>query len=542
MSPKRQALADVAESNILKKVEGLVSHCVAFHDCGRALNHSFMPTRVIEISQIDPRHVKLVDTKGLHASYICLSHCWGSELPLQTTKRNLVDHLQSLNWDEIPIVYQEVIQVAAHLGIYHVWIDSLCIVQDDNDDWVQESQRMCNVYENAFLTICATSSPDCRTGMWDICNDPRMRCEGVTGAGNPYKYFVREIFVEHPNARSQHAAERWPLLKRAWAYQERLLSRRLLHFGRGELTWVCQEESICECDAEFFKRPDLMDSLNFTTAIESSDRTQLACLWRKVVEHYSLLSLTKETDILPALSGVAQKLLQRQPNMRFVAGLWESTFFEDLLWYTACYSRDNWTQEQSPSLRCIPSWSWAALNIPVRFFPVSYTNARRRFLKINQIVCEPATSDPTGQVKGGGFLEVTGRVIPAVIFANAGGYYHTLRIEYATTVIDFRAFYWSDKSVLMLDRPFTCHIEHAASISGDGGVFCLPVAGARYEFQDVDANHQREVDCALVLVPVVTGAKKMYRRIGVVTISTDNWTESENCFTNGGEEDTIIIM
>lgn len=132
-----------------------------------------MPTRLIEIGRLNSKQVRLTQTKGLRARYICLSHSWGFKQLLQTTKENLKDHLDSLAWDIVSICYQEAILLAARLGMLYLWIDSLCIIQDNIDDWVAESQQMCRVYENAFLTIYATSSPDCETGMWNLSSSPR---------------------------------------------------------------------------------------------------------------------------------------------------------------------------------------------------------------------------------------------------------------------------------------------------------------------------------------------------------------------------------
>jgi hypothetical protein len=132
-------------------------------------------------------------------------------------------------------------------------------------------------------------------------------------------------------------AERFPLLTRRWAFQERLLSRRLLHFSEGELMWECLELSDCECfqgepgDRSPFmpfhspKHRHRQDLLRETS--ESIER-----YWNVIVSTYSSLHLTLPKDKLPALSGVAKQTLRFRPGDEYLAGLWRTTIISDLRW------------------------------------------------------------------------------------------------------------------------------------------------------------------------------------------------------------------
>ncbi|KAE8444463.1 hypothetical protein EG329_000554 [Mollisiaceae sp. DMI_Dod_QoI] len=538
------SLANTSRSDVLEKATKLVSYCLTKHSCGNLADESFMPTRLIQIVRLNPNQVRLTLTKGLRARYMCLSHCWGSKQPLRTTKENLKDHLDHLAWDIIPICYQEAIRLAAHLGIHYLWIDSLCIIQDDDDDWVAESQQMCHVYENSFFTVCATSSPDCETGMWNLSDNRRGIFHGITAAGNRYSYIAIEelSYAEsHPSylSSTENLTTVWPLLQRAWVFQERMLSPRVLHFSRGELIWECQEETFCECGGMWTYGKDK----KFHDIIRSSGSSQLATAWREIVQFYSRLSSTKETDKLPALSGLAQRFARQQPNAKYLAGLWDESLVEDLMWLNpnakfyggrGHYARVN--QPSSPQRA--PSWSWATTNNPIVFstgshFTLSNTGEQsawivENYVKIIKAECELATSDPTGQVKGGGMLEIAGRLFSGIIRISES-FNLTLRIEESGSSFDFTMSSNMYRLSLHLDEPHRYYSGGEPVIPGDGRVICLPLVRLRRDFtrETDDAPWGEEEEFALVLVPINRGGKK-YKRVGAAVLTTKR-EDLQNC-------------
>lgn len=112
-----------------------------------------LPTRLIDISQPVPRLVYPRDDSNI--AYSALSHCWGDHLPLTTTTVNISMHELAIPQNELPKTYREAFDISRDLGVYHIWIDSLCIIQDDAADWEREAARMSSVYENAHFTIAA---------------------------------------------------------------------------------------------------------------------------------------------------------------------------------------------------------------------------------------------------------------------------------------------------------------------------------------------------------------------------------------------------
>lgn len=117
-----------------------------------------LPDRVLELSRSHNGYgeilVRLVEAKGkdkaIYAPYVCLSHRWGPSTKQHCTiKSNLQRHKDIIPWEWLPRTFQEAAAVTLHLGIRYIWIDSLCIIQDDIDDWREQSTKMCSIYAGA---------------------------------------------------------------------------------------------------------------------------------------------------------------------------------------------------------------------------------------------------------------------------------------------------------------------------------------------------------------------------------------------------------
>lgn len=81
----------------------------------------------------------------------------------------------------MPKTFIDAIIVTRYLGLRYIWIDSLCICQDDDQDWARESARMCDVYSNAHLVIAANRSPDCTGGCFHTRNPRPQAMISVPG-------------------------------------------------------------------------------------------------------------------------------------------------------------------------------------------------------------------------------------------------------------------------------------------------------------------------------------------------------------------------
>lgn len=379
-------------------IKGWISSCIVTHYTPECFcdspDNPPLPTRVVDVG-LDDDSVKLIEPKGaVRAKYICLSHCWGLAQIITTTKSTLADRKRGIPWRSLSNTFRDAISLTRALGIKYIWIDSLCIIQDDARDWDVESSNMAAIYTNGHLTIAATMSANGAGGLFR--DTPDFEVSGTAppsdtnGKGEPYRLFFRERIDHHIDMGIANSdisigsptAIHYPLLTRAWVYQERMLSTRILHFGRYELFFECRSSIVCECDdIEFHgSSPETPIALfkiehaealgDYTSSWVDADQFrdavhyQGASLWRTMVSCYSALLLTKSKDRLPAISGIAKDLAVRRQS-RYLAGLWEESINDDLLWTVHWRSRH---QKARPYPRNAPTWSWASTDACVLYY------------------------------------------------------------------------------------------------------------------------------------------------------------------------------
>ena len=189
----------------------------------------------------------------------------------------------------MPSTFQDAIEVTRRLGVRYIWIDALCIVQDDRQDWERESGKMANVYHNSFVTLAATSA-----------GSPKAGCFATTPASRVELNSVYAQLIHHfPNSPADDRSSRFPLLTRAWTYQERTLAPRVIHLGREELVWECFSIRHCECGAgERHFKGEVSKSRFFDALIQPSSDSNRSpeVTWRQIVIQYSPLALTIQSD------------------------------------------------------------------------------------------------------------------------------------------------------------------------------------------------------------------------------------------------------
>jgi hypothetical protein len=217
---------------------------------------------------------------------------------------------------------------------------------------------MAQIYQSSFLTLAASWSPDSSSGCFagSMGDPPTHELTAVDWqSGIQCKVFARKRL---PHFFGSHSPlDDFPLLKRGWVYQERLLSPRVLHFGKRELIWECREDTRCQChnpaNVGFFDPPKIIHGIQM--ASPSSSIYGAGSLWNRHVEEYTRLSLSQQSDLLPALRGLATQEKSRHIG-RYLSGLWEDTLIHDLCWHD--YGRGG----TRPKTWRAPTWSWASIN------------------------------------------------------------------------------------------------------------------------------------------------------------------------------------
>lgn len=319
--------------------------------------------------------------------YACLSHCWGGALTIRTTTDTVDDYHVQIPRNRLPLTFAEAIDLIRRLGISYLWIDSLCIVQDDEDEWRTESSNMAAIYRNARLVVSASKAANSHEGLYAEAG-PEFGAQVITidhGAElGSSRICFRPSLAHMPGFVDGRLLSdpAFPTLRRAWIMQERLLSSRIIHFGPHEIAWECAQHSTCQCrDEAIATRHE--DAMKLPGALLHKARPKLffhegywshigrgmafKC-WHRLVEDYSALSLTCSKDALPALSGMAT-LFRRCTDLTYTWGIWEEFLLENLLWHAETASTEQVTDIQwlhRPEWRA-PSWSWVSTACRVHF-------------------------------------------------------------------------------------------------------------------------------------------------------------------------------
>jgi hypothetical protein len=277
----------------------------------------------------------------------------------------------------MPATFRDAIEITKRLGIRYLWIDSLCIIQDNAVDWERESSRMSTIYNHSYITLAATGARSDVEGFLR----PRMV---------PYYYPIDLIHRDNqgdtqskvrlyatsssswPSAGQTHVE---PLMGRGWCLQERILSVRTLSFGSQQNFFECYRERCFENgepDSGLFGSYDLQSAYpRLSNGIVDFKP------WYRLVEEFTVRHLTYLSDRLPALSGLAVQVSQlplSQSNgkaLHYCAGIWGEDLLNGLLW-NGFYKPRSWPKEY-----LAPSWSWAA-NDTDAAFPMSISENRSR--------------------------------------------------------------------------------------------------------------------------------------------------------------------
>jgi Heterokaryon incompatibility protein (HET) len=322
--------------------------CEDNHATCRAPNTKFMPSRVIDVgSQGTSDVICLVEPK-VYDPYIALSYCWGTTKRswLVTTKENIKDHRRSIPLNRLPWTLFNAINFTRRLGIRYIWIDSLCIVQDDKIDWTTEAAKMSHVYFHATLVISANSTPDCTIPSFHRQLYGSRPCQATFrprfGFEPCNEVYVRSSSIA--NHRNLGRVNR-PRDSRGWCFQETVLARRELQLTTFEMQWTCAEIEKCEClERHPTPIPGLLKALKASSRLyfkqptnEHPNAEELYKIWRIITLLYTQRAFTNQSDKLVAISSLAHVIkgaLKEAHGIEetYLAGLWKGDLARGLLW------------------------------------------------------------------------------------------------------------------------------------------------------------------------------------------------------------------
>lgn len=338
-----------------------------------------LPTRVLDVKHegSDPF---LFVTDGEMGQYLALSHCWGKPRFLTTTTANIDKHKICVSMSDMPQNFQDAVIVARRLGFRYLWIDSLCIIQDSESDWLNESVKMGSIYANSSLTIAASSAAKSGDGFLLHKNPleitpyecvvalPSAEC----GLAHPW-HINSPAPITYEDGGFEKGVRSVPLHHRAWVLQERVVSPRTIHYVQDQVLWECTSHAATEFDyiqAETLRSPSLgfapyLDGGHYgqrNTHITSEkflSQSPSYRDWYDILMDYTSRSLTHSKDRMPAIWALAQEM-QTRTNGTYIGGLWLVELTYGLLFRRTISS----SRTTTPAVDA-PSWSWASLETPV---------------------------------------------------------------------------------------------------------------------------------------------------------------------------------
>lgn len=362
-------------------VQSWLAACSMHEQCA-GMTPALMPKRVIEIPEDAAERPRLLVTNGELEQYVVLSHCWGRADAAGKLKDSLIpEYQQGLDLDILPQNIQDAVYITRRLGFRYLWIDALCISQDNPEEGAEEKAKLPLYYGQAALMISASTATDADSGILTARHVPMSPI-----MGRDRKFGLRQRILRWKND-----IEYTHLATQGWAAQERMLAPRIVHYTRRQMVWECaaglsfEASGIddgrfgCDTDDTYYSKaklqpllevglrglhPGVPDALERTT-IKRGDNdgdsggTELArrhYTWLQCVYEYSPRGLAVPSDKLPALAGLATILNHDGAMGEYLAGIWSKDLAAGLDW-----SRP-WRLLSKPPAYQAPSWSWAGVN------------------------------------------------------------------------------------------------------------------------------------------------------------------------------------
>ena len=227
---------NTASDATLKLARGWIKECKKEKDhylCATGNKSWEPPTRLLDVRGIKPRLIFSKPTMR-KLRYLCLSHCWGGAEIYKLTQKTLPTLKRGVDPGLLPKNFRDAVDITRRLGYRYIWIDSLCIFQDDEEDWRREAERMAQVYLYGEVTIAALGATNSHGGCYST-RDPLSYFPCTLPTKNKMTAWYGRTWPFH-NERFTNA----PLLRRGWVLQERCLGARTLYFGKCGIYWECQ--------------------------------------------------------------------------------------------------------------------------------------------------------------------------------------------------------------------------------------------------------------------------------------------------------------
>ncbi|KAM0519585.1 hypothetical protein ACHAPE_003764 [Trichoderma viride] len=322
-----------------------------------------LPSGESKFRLIDVQEQRIVDSTHSER-YIALSYVWGLATPAVLTKDTLSRYslkggLQAI---QLPQTIADCMQLVQSLGERYLWVDSLCIIQDDDDDKLEQLRTMDTVYRSATLVVVAAAGNDAHAGLCGVGHLKRsewQRRETLCGLAH---------ITAQPPLRETLKGTTWSL--RGWTFQEAMLARRILFLTNHQMYWSCKRNNWRE-DMTWDISGDMglrSSADSFWEAHISQCRTARYC---QDVTAFTKRKIREQSDVIWAFMGILKLHASRFPE-GFIWGHPLERLDATLLW-DGCPGNHQRTAQYPLSFNNgvqsveYPSWSWLSTDAAVEF-------------------------------------------------------------------------------------------------------------------------------------------------------------------------------
>ncbi|PMD31553.1 HET-domain-containing protein [Hyaloscypha variabilis F] len=350
------------------KVKSWLDGCDSMHPQCRSDGEFELPS---EFRLIDVHRRKIILAQP-GCRFVALSYVWGAKtVGLQALSGNIEQLQQDGQLANLPTTIEDALQVCLNLGEDLLWVDQLCIVQDDKKNKMRQIEGMAGIYASAAFVIVAASA----TSMYSP-------LPGVTVNRQPPGYIqeiVGDFYLTTIMEPLLSDATRWSKwYSRGWTYQEAVLGRRKLFLTNQEAGFECQEEylheehehSLLQGIIELGPKP-FISPLHHTRKW-STEKGHIWDDYREHVMEYTSRELSHVEDMYNAFSAIGDALYGRSGGLFF--GLPRLDFDLSLLWF-----REGGCPDELSINNLGPTWSWGSARGAIAYDTFNMTMDREQF-------------------------------------------------------------------------------------------------------------------------------------------------------------------
>ncbi|KAK2758929.1 hypothetical protein CKAH01_16757 [Colletotrichum kahawae] len=308
---------------------------------------------------------------GKIKDFTILSYCWGEKPHYKTTSKNIQGHLAGFPLENLPKTIRDAIKVTLALGLRYLWVDALCILQDQDDQIIQNEVRIAHeFYSRGTVVIGAASASHSNAGF-------------LASQDLSYREYELPIALKGGDTLLERAFDKKPepMDERAWMFPEAKNALCILRFESERVAWECQETKLADSDVDELSTSD---EICFSTSPFAGSRFMRRntgvddpemhlANWFKLVIDYSARQTGRLADKLLPFDCIAPFMAKTigWDLSEYKAGLWMRDMPRQLLWCRNCHHENTDTTSSPSDTTLTPSWSWAKIRSPIAWLDLN---------------------------------------------------------------------------------------------------------------------------------------------------------------------------